>query len=1023
MDGNFGRYGRAGLLAATAIVCTAAASPAQAQTRSFNVPAQGADSGVSAFARQADIQLLISARDARGKRTNEVRGNFSVADGLRRLLDGTGLRAQATGAQTYSVVPTEAAAEAAEGSADTAGVAEILVVGSRSQNVDIRRTENDAQPYVVFTQEDLERSRALVLEDFFRTRLPMNATQDSATDTSTNSEAGNAGQIDLRGLGADETLVLVNGRRIPSVFDGRELRQGNINGIPVAAIERIEVLPSSASGIYGGGATGGVVNIILKSDYSGLELGIIYRDTDRFDAGAVQLSAAGGTNLEGGRTNILFSAGYTKTSDLLSSERPFNRESTLLTLRNNPSAVTQPPRFGLTPNIRTVNGANLVLDTGANLGSAFASVPLGYAGPSGDFGAALASTAGTYNLDGNALNNQLVQASEIVSVNGSVRRRMSSWLELFADFSFDRTTANSSREAALFVTLAANSTNNPFQQQIRVGFPLVGSSLDATRRVENIRSNVGGIFRLPGEWSIAIDGSWSRSTSSSQRETQIRPTTAGNAYLQTIALRDSTAFPIDYSAANFNAPDTTSVGPYTLTQRNLSARASGSAIDLPAGRIALTALLEYREERLSNSLITSTSLGVASMTYTPPASRNVSSAYLEARIPIVAPRMAPPFAHSLDLLASVRYDDYTLVASSGFFPIAAGSPPPAVAFGRSELSSTDYTLGLRYEPVEGLILRGSYATGFLPPGISQLTGFEDPFAPGDIISFQLVDPRRGNTLVAGELGPVIVISGGNDQLRPETSESLSAGFVATPGWLPGARFSVDYTRISKRNEITTPVLQFVLSNEALLPGNRITRGPNLPGDPAGWAGPITRIDGTLVNLLNSRVEALDVRFDYDLRTRTAGIWHFYLTATKLLSSQRRLFAADPMTEFVGSFDGPLEWRANAGLTLQLGGWTVSWDSQYFGPYAVTFADPASASLNPARIASQGRVGVPGQWYHDLLVRYAFEIVSGHRTEVSLGIQNLFDRDPPIIASALSATYSPYGNALGRRFTLSVRQRF
>src|SRR5262249_12988447 len=146
---------------------------------------------------------------------------------------------------------------------DANGYAEILVVGRKTLNTGIRRSEDDPQPYIVFDAKQIQNSQASDLESFLANRLPMNGSIGRSIQSAA-SLSGNQSNISLRGLGANQTLILVDGRRLLSSYNGGDFNQGDINGIPLSAIERIEVLPTTASGIYGGGATGGAINIITK---------------------------------------------------------------------------------------------------------------------------------------------------------------------------------------------------------------------------------------------------------------------------------------------------------------------------------------------------------------------------------------------------------------------------------------------------------------------------------------------------------------------------------------------------------------------------------------------------------------------------------------------------------------------------------------------------------------------------------------------------------------------------------------
>jgi iron complex outermembrane recepter protein len=281
------------------LLALASIQPARAQERDFAVPAQSATTGIPEFARQAGIQILVSEPLVRGKQISAVLGSHSVKEGLSILLKGTGLVATSKDGTTYTVVaaPSGAALRNSTGTASvaasqpesiagppntqesttaesaTAGLSEILVKGSRILNLDVTRTEDDVQPYTIFDAKTIQQSGAVNVEDFLKQQLTQNTV--GFTNSQVPGALGNTSSIDLRGLGTNETLVLVDGRRLAGVQQyGGSINNGgqpDINGIPLAAIERIEVLPSSASAIYGGSALGGVVNIIMKKNFQGGE--------------------------------------------------------------------------------------------------------------------------------------------------------------------------------------------------------------------------------------------------------------------------------------------------------------------------------------------------------------------------------------------------------------------------------------------------------------------------------------------------------------------------------------------------------------------------------------------------------------------------------------------------------------------------------------------------------------------------------------------------------------------------------
>ena len=253
-----------------AAIWLTAAIPAIAQEAryTFDIPAQDLDAALKKFGQTTKRQIVYDGRKVRGLRSYALKGEYSARDALARLLEGSGYQMR-IGQSGVLIVDSAAYTAAQAGNAgagdgepgpDERGIADILVIGSTSQNADIRRTEDDAQPYVTFDQKDIQNSQAVTLEDFLRTRLPSNAQQGSesqrTSQVASNGPPSTRSSINLRGLGTNQTLILVDGRRLADVsIQDRNSQaltgsgQPDINGIPLASIERIEVLPSTAGGI------------------------------------------------------------------------------------------------------------------------------------------------------------------------------------------------------------------------------------------------------------------------------------------------------------------------------------------------------------------------------------------------------------------------------------------------------------------------------------------------------------------------------------------------------------------------------------------------------------------------------------------------------------------------------------------------------------------------------------------------------------------------------------------------------
>ncbi|MCG8369777.1 MAG: TonB-dependent receptor plug domain-containing protein, partial [Proteobacteria bacterium] len=281
--------------AATFLVWAGALFAQTSETYELDIAAQDLGSAIMQYGVQTGNEVLFRDSDIEGLRTDGVRGRFTADEAVRKLLenndvpyrtnaDGTLIVGQAAMSRASGQHGAEPAAEPAESpeqpdgestitidelrnpdvidteeeqAKELRGLLDVIIV-TGSRNVSVRRFEDDAQPYVVFNSDDIKNSFAGNLEEFFRTRLPQNTSSGTSQQFSNvfSGEIGNTSSINLRGLGSAQTLILVNGRRAPRVSanlgsqsnGGFNFQQADINGIPLASIERIEVLPATASG-------------------------------------------------------------------------------------------------------------------------------------------------------------------------------------------------------------------------------------------------------------------------------------------------------------------------------------------------------------------------------------------------------------------------------------------------------------------------------------------------------------------------------------------------------------------------------------------------------------------------------------------------------------------------------------------------------------------------------------------------------------------------------------------------------
>lgn len=284
----------------------------------FDIPAQKLSNALKSYGVAADRQVLFAVNLVRGKRANAVSGELQPNVALDQLLMGSGLAYETTASdvvviktvqQDASAGQTLRAASVEEGDAVSITASEgeggvlpeleeIIVTGTN-----IRGVENSASPVLRFDREMIDRSGLSTVVDFVQRAVPQNFAAGAAEDTFSTVRAGaelNQGEgagVNLRGLGTDSTLVLINGKRLaPSGFGSFV----DISQIPLNAIERIEILTDGASAVYGSDAIGGVVNFILRDDYEGAETRLRYGTVTDGGLNEYQVGQSLGANWESG---------------------------------------------------------------------------------------------------------------------------------------------------------------------------------------------------------------------------------------------------------------------------------------------------------------------------------------------------------------------------------------------------------------------------------------------------------------------------------------------------------------------------------------------------------------------------------------------------------------------------------------------------------------------------------------------------------------------------------------------------
>ncbi len=1072
-----------GFVIVPVVPIAAAASESMSQA----LPPQPLVTALETFARNAGLQLVYGPEITVGLQSPGAEAGHSIEDTLRELLRGTGLTFEFVNERTVTLLVApldkEATDEAQEEEgpknaiaqtqlaqngmkplavqeerrAGQAGLRESASSGDDSQsesekdiseihvksrrpftdaNVDIVRTENDPQAYYIFKGEEVEKANVARLEDFF-SRVTMVAGGDSYSKTS-GGPGFESRTLNLRGLGNDQTLILINGRRVAGFgpFD--------VNPISPTMVERIEVIPSSASAIYGGSAVGGVINIILKRDFTGGEFRVGYDSPLDANAPNTLLSGTYGWSFNAGRTNVTISGSYQDFDALTRSDRSRLLDGYLARVAERAPGLLYAPNSpylgGSTPNIASANGSPLILDDGTALGSPLTYVPAGTsnATPLSQLYSGLAANAGRQNLTSpntadysNGQLRSLTHLGHSKAALAAVRHKLTDRLELFAEgfYAYDHAWTPWTITAVNRWTIPGGAATNPFQQDVVLTIPSAYEAASTGYATESARGVAGGTMDLPHEWRAQADFTWNR-----KKGSILYGFFAGNGVPLRTDLTsgvlnpfvDTLANPLDWERYE-GRPGS---GADVSTLKDFGFRVSGPIGNLPAGRPNLTVGLGHRTEALTEGF---TDFPQGGLTTLFPLSQRISSVYAEALLPLVSPENAIRGVRVLELQLASRLEDFKVdTGTASRFTV----PPNYTIDPNEQIVRThvDYkvhnnTVGLRFQPMQVLTLRASYSQAFLPPTFNNFVrGPVIPAGAGGTGS-AILDPRRGNEL----LPTPSYQGGGNENIQPMDATTWNVGFIVEPTSLPGVRLGAEWFRIQRENLIFSPPnIQFILNNESLY-ADRVVRAAPTPGDPFG-VGRVTFVDLTVVNTAHVSMEGVDLSIGYRKSTGRLGTFNVDLISTIVDRFTRVLAPGQPEIDTsgqVGTYGySMLKVRANAALGWERGPWSAQWSTRHYGPYEI--------SRNPLHIAAQGGTTVPHQVYHDLLATYRFQDSAGRtgmssrilaNLEVSLGVRNVFKKNPPFDASeggnrGGSWQYvSGFGDTRLRSVQLSVAKRF
>lgn len=978
------------ILSATSFAQQPSSSPTD-----FHLDAQPLVDALPAWAEQAGLQLIWPTGAPATTRmvAPRISGRLAPEDALRLLLQGSGLAYKFLGNQTVviresstpsaarigrlqdaavrlaaaeeipfgrsaSSLPARIVSGENPSQAQTTELQEIVVTGSRL------RAKKDSGPIVVFDDERISQLGATNVADVLN-YLP----QQSFASSEQYNFAGSR-TIQLRGLGLGTTLVLINGQRtVTSALQGL----GNVfdlNTVPLAAVDRIEVLSDSASAVYGADAVGGVVNILLKKAVDRPTLALYYGGArSGADERRISLSLGHvGKRLHGSVILDYFQRDFLPGSARsVYADQDFRRFGSV----DARSTLSNPG------NVYSLTGDNL-----PGLNSSFAAVPASSSGiglTPGDF----AEGAGVSNLESINRFSSVIPEAERGSITATADLDLSENLIGFGEFLYSHRDEARQNLPSYIQQGLVPTTNpfNPFGEDVVVDylFSDLGPERDVSRS-ESFRTVVGlkGSHKNWG-WQLSLlnikdDGiNFIENHIDGVRAAASLAATDPNVALN--VFKDGAGGSPEL-LASLISPRTNDR--FSSNANQASAFTRGTLLTLPSGPVEIVLGAEAREEEVRFAFES------AALAFS--ADRRSTAAYSEARIPLVGESEDRARTSSLVLSLAGRYDHYDDFGGT-FNP----------------------QYSLTWSPISSIQFRASFGNSFRPPSLAELNR-----PPTSFPSF-VADPRRNNEFV-----PITFVVGGNSALEPEKSRTSTVGLAFTPYGDAGLHASATYWNIVQDQRVQVVPFGLILTNEAAFPTRFIRAEPTPADAAANLPGRLLAIDVSNINFGRLKTDGLDLQLTLPFET-AVGRFVPSLIATWVDKFDAVDLVGVPPVERVGvaASQGTItRWRATFSLPWTWRMMGVATNVRFASSY-----DDSNTSneRNGRTVNSQTLVDVQGWLDLGASLPQAGWLKS---TVIRLGVTNVFDRDPAFSEVGGNLGYDPMQSDLRQRFGyISVSKEF
>lgn len=906
-------------------------------------------------------------------------------------------------------------------------IAPISAVKAQSPNIDVidevvitgtRISRNGTAtpiPITMLDSETIGLNGDINVADLVNELPSLRTTQSPANSNFSEQEAG-TNFLDLRGLGINRTLVLVDGRRQVAGRPGSAAL--DTNTIPASLVERVEIITGGASAVYGADAVSGVVNFIMKDDFEGLQFDFQSGRSDRGDGESYQLSITGGANFEDQRGNVYFNLTQDETGKVVGIDRDYANQR--IRFASNPANTG--PNDGIPDQILFSNTGFVGTPPSGQVqfpnGSGGTYLGEGFGGPftfdasgnlvSQDTGLLVEpylSVGG--NNAGNLSENDLLQVP--------VKRRLltsgltydiNDYVTFFANGKYAKTEAQTAQQTSFTlpgVEPIYITSDNPYVPQALVdilategvdGFFVSRTNRDhGKRRSKSHRDTFQAMIGIKGDINNHLDYSFHYQSGRTDVTTEFINRQIPSRFQQALDViedpvsgepvcRDPSngCVPFNVLGPNMATPealawslaDFSSTGTIEQDVINLTLTGdTGAFLNLPGGPVGFASGLEYREEfaeteegflRNTGDIFNSPSIDDTKGEY------DVFEAFAEVNLPLLADL---PFVDALNLDAAVRTGDYSTIGRATAWKIGGDWAPSA---------------DIRFRFTKSLAVRA--------PNIGEL------FAPSGVDNVFLIDPCDAANLASGSPNRAAncsadgvpagfisqslnrtntVITGGNPDLLEEEADTITFGVVITPEFLPDLSVTIDYWDIEIDGAINNFPAQAIVNNcyDAASLDNPfcalVSRQAN---------SQFNQIESTLINIASFTASGIDFEINYNTEI---GNGFLDLSFMGTLLDDLTFYGQEGGTgdEEAGELGDP-ETVFNIRATYSLNNFIFSLEERFQSGQAFDLAEPSE-------------VRSPNEtddvWYTDVQFRYNFS----ESTSVYLGIDNLFDQDPPRLA--------------------------